>query len=138
MSEKNNNNSEKKWIVVTSDEEMIETAAEVMKMFGSLELECYDGEIGLDITGEQMKFIIQYTTLYLEHGSVRDNKQLHNLEDWEKELISGMNQEKLFQMMLIANRFHIKPLLDVTCCYVASLIKGKTPEELRQQFTIPK
>merc|ERR1719359_1972666 len=30
----------------------------------------------------------------------------------------------------------IKPLLDLTCAKVASMIKGKTPEEIRKQFNI--
>ena len=30
----------------------------------------------------------------------------------------------------------IKPLLDLTCATVASMIKGKTPEEIRLQFNI--
>lgn len=30
----------------------------------------------------------------------------------------------------------IKPLLDLTCAKVASMIKGKTPEEIRKTFNI--
>ena len=30
----------------------------------------------------------------------------------------------------------IKPLLDLTCATVASMIKGKTPEEIRAHFNI--
>jgi S-phase kinase-associated protein 1 len=30
----------------------------------------------------------------------------------------------------------IKPLLDLTCAAVASMIKGKTPEEIRKTFNI--
>lgn len=31
----------------------------------------------------------------------------------------------------------LKPLVDLTCQAIASLIKGKSPEEVRQTFNIP-
>lgn len=45
-------------------------------------------------------------------------------------------QETLFEMILAANYMDIKPLLDLTCAKVASMIKGKTPEEIRRTFNI--
>merc|ERR1719373_1205971 len=30
----------------------------------------------------------------------------------------------------------VKPLLDLTCAKVASMIKGKSPEEIRRKFNI--
>jgi hypothetical protein len=35
-----------------------------------------------------------------------------------------------------ANYMDIKPLLDLTCAKVASMIKGKTPEQIRKTFNI--
>ena len=37
---------------------------------------------------------------------------------------------------MAANYLDIKGLLDVTCKTVANMIKGKTPEEIRQTFNI--
>ena len=45
-------------------------------------------------------------------------------------------QETLFNLMNVANDLNIKPLLDITCPKVASMIKGKTPEEIRKTFNI--
>ena len=35
-----------------------------------------------------------------------------------------------------ANYMDIKPLLDLTCAKVASMIKGRTPDEIRKIFNI--
>jgi S-phase kinase-associated protein 1 len=48
----------------------------------------------------------------------------------------NVEQETLFDLILAANFMDIKPLLDLTCASVASMIKGKTPEEIRTTFNI--
>jgi S-phase kinase-associated protein 1 len=48
----------------------------------------------------------------------------------------NVDQETLFDLILAANFMDIKPLLDLTCASVASMIKGKTPEEIRTTFNI--
>jgi S-phase kinase-associated protein 1 len=47
-----------------------------------------------------------------------------------------IEQEVLFELILAANQLEIKALLDLTCASVASLIKGKSAEEIRRQFNI--
>ena len=42
----------------------------------------------------------------------------------------------LFQLILAANYMDIKSLLDLTCAKVASMLKGKTPEEIQKTFNI--
>merc|ERR1711964_55809 len=55
--------------------------------------------------------------------------------EWDVEYVD-IEQEILFELILAANYLDIKPLLDLTCAKVASMIKGKTPEEIRKQFNI--
>ena len=42
----------------------------------------------------------------------------------------------VFATQQAANYMDIKPLLDLTCAKVASMIKGKTPEQIRKTFNI--
>ena len=42
----------------------------------------------------------------------------------------------LFELILAANFMDIKMLLDLACAKVASMIKGKSPEEIRKTFNI--
>ena len=55
--------------------------------------------------------------------------------EWDAEFVS-IDQEMLFELILAANYMDIKSLLDLTCAKVASMIKGKTPEEIRRTFNI--
>lgn len=45
-------------------------------------------------------------------------------------------QELLFDLIQAANYMDIKPLLELTCAKVASMMKGKTAEEIRELFNI--
>ena len=57
------------------------------------------------------------------------------VQEWYSNFIA-VEQEVLFELILAANYMDIKPLLDLTCATVASLIKGKSPEEIRKTFNI--
>ena len=49
---------------------------------------------------------------------------------------TNVEQETLFELVLAANYLDIKPLLDLTCATIASMIKGKSAEEIRKIFNI--
>jgi S-phase kinase-associated protein 1 len=55
--------------------------------------------------------------------------------EWDARFVE-VDQEVLFELMLAANYMDIKSLLDLTCAKVASVIKGKSPEEIRRAFSI--
>ncbi|GKY92862.1 hypothetical protein MPSEU_000255500 [Mayamaea pseudoterrestris] len=57
------------------------------------------------------------------------------VQKWYADFVD-LEQVLLFELILAANYMDIKPLLDLTCATVASMIKGKTPEEIRATFNI--
>merc|ERR1712216_439838 len=57
------------------------------------------------------------------------------VQEWYANYVD-VDQELPFELILAANYMDIKPLLDLTCATVASMIKGKTPEEIRKTFNI--
>ena len=59
-----------------------------------------------------------------------------NVTGFDKELVTGIEQATLFDMILAANFLDIKPMLDLTCKAVADMIVGKTPDEIRETFGI--
>merc|ERR1712232_1133214 len=66
------------------------------------------------------------------------------ISEWDKaflftDLVKNHDEkqhELLIDVIMAANFLNIKDLLDLTCATVASMIKGKTPEQIRTTFNI--
>ena len=59
---------------------------------------------------------------------LKSSKMKEIVGEWYNDF-SDLSQEELFAIILAANYMDISPLLDLFCAKIASLIKGKTPEE---------
>ncbi len=57
---------------------------------------------------------------------------------WYVAYIDKFDKDQLFNIILAANYLDIPTLLDLGCAKVASMIKGKTPDEIRVTFNVPK
>lgn len=57
------------------------------------------------------------------------------LDEWDVSFLQ-VEQEMLFSIILAANYLEIKRLLDMGCKVVANMIKGKSPQEIRDTFGI--
>merc|ERR1712187_752997 len=57
------------------------------------------------------------------------------VSEWDSEYVN-VEHEVLFEIILAANYLDIKPLLDLTCAKVASMLKGKSTEEFKKEFNI--
>ena len=58
-----------------------------------------------------------------------------DISEWDQDFLN-VDQGILFELILAANYLDIKGLLDVTCKSVANMIKGKSPDQIRQHFNI--
>lgn len=56
-------------------------------------------------------------------------------DQWDSDFVE-VDQATLFNLILAANYLDCPSLLDLTCAKVASMIKGKTPEDIRKTFNI--
>jgi len=57
------------------------------------------------------------------------------VDPWHAEYIN-LEQEVLFELIMASNYLDIKPLLELACAKVASLIKNKSVQEIRKFFNI--
>ena len=83
--------------------------------------------------------VIEFCNHYIEEPMkeistpIKSNDMAKIVEEW---YASFVNIEKvdLYDLILAANYMDIKPLLDLSCCTIAAMIKGKTPEEIAAHF----
>ena len=84
---------------------------------------------------------------YLDHYQDTDPKEIERplasqnfqecVDPWDFEFIN-VDLDLIFEIMLASNYMDIKPLLELATSKVASIIKGKTPEEIRKTFDVQK
>merc|ERR1711964_326038 len=64
---------------------------------------------------------------------IRNVKMEKICEDpWDAEYINKQTKKVIFQIILGANYMDIKSLLDLGCAKIATLIKGKSPEQIKK------
>ncbi len=95
-----------------------------------------------DIRGDVLKKVVEYLVHYKEVDPKEIPKPLpsNNLADvteqWEVDFLNELDLDTNFDLINAANYMDIKPLLDLSCAKIASLMKGKTAEEIRTMFGI--
>lgn len=101
-----------------------------------------ESEIPLpNVKAPVLKKVTQYMKYHHDNPPKEIDKPLKSasmnevVSQWDADFVE-VDQELLFELILAANYMDIKPLLDLTCAKVASLIKGKTPEQIRKTFNI--
>lgn len=101
-----------------------------------------ENEIPLpNVKSEVLQKVIQYMKYHADVPPKEIEKPLKSanmievVSQWDADFVD-VEQALLFELILAANYMDIKPLLDLTCAKVASMIKGKTPEQIRKTFDI--
>ena len=97
----------------------------------------------MDVSQETLKKVLDFCEHHTDPAHplpviakpLRSANMADLVSDWDAEYIN-LEQPQLFELILAANYMDIKPLLDLSCAKVASMMKGKTPEELRALFNI--
>merc|ERR1712166_1402162 len=103
------------------------------------EYACMSKLVSNIIEGETLNLIV----LYLEHHQgnepaeiakpIRSIKMEKIVEDpWDAEFINKLPKRQLFQLILGSNYMDCKSLLHLGCAKVATMIKGKSPEEIKE------
>lgn len=89
------------------------------------------------------KDILKLIVAYLEHHQgktpaeiakpIRSVKMEKIVEDeWDATFINKQQKRVIFQIILGANYMDIKSLLHLGCAKIATMIKGKSPEEIKK------
>ena len=96
-----------------------------------IEDDCADDGIPLpNVTAKILSKVIEYCKNHVESNSGDDE-----LKSWDAEFMK-VDLTVLYDLILAANYLDIGGLLHLTCQTVADMIKGKTPEEIRNLLNI--
>ena len=90
------------------------------------------------VSGDVLELIVEY----LKHHDgkvpaeiakpIRSVKMDKIVEDkWDAEFINKLSKKMIFQVILGANYMDVPSLLHLGCAKIATLIKGKSPDEIR-------
>ena len=135
--------------VISSDGEKLVVSLAFAKMCETLKNTIED--ISVDEIGEGipvsnvnkkiLEIVFKYCELHVGDKTPNDSnssKKNTEISNMDKKFIEENCPElsTLFELLLAADFLNIKPLLDLGCKTVANMIKGKTPEEIRETFNI--
>ena len=120
----------------------IEAAKQSILINGLIEDGGTDDEIPIpQVNKPIMEKVMQFCEHLKEHAPLEIEKPLSStdmtqvVDQWHADYIN-LDQEMLFEVTMAANYLDVKPLLELCCAKVASMIKGKSVEETRQFFNL--
>lgn len=96
-----------------------------------------------NLTANTLSFVVEYLDHFASSASgpteiekpIRSTNFAELVSQWECQIVD-LPHEELFGLVLAANYLGIAGLTELTSAKVASMIKGKTPEEIRRTFNI--
>eukprot|EP00727_Mastigamoeba_balamuthi_P002658 m51a1_g1239 putative cytosolic glycoprotein fp21 (166) ;mRNA; r:552036-552843 len=100
-----------------------------------------------NVDGTILQHVVDYCEYHHAHPGEAEKRPEKNKVDsfceWDTKFIAKLSEpsEKLFPLfrtILAANYLDIKTLLDILCRAVAGMIKGKTPDQICDTFSIKK
>lgn len=133
--------------LVCKELEKVSTNAQFANMSALVKNIVEDSGVSEEIPLEQVaQSVLAKILEYCEHHEftipepIAKPLQSNNIYDavpqWDGDFISAFNEDDLIELIKAANYLDIKCLLDLGLAKIAAKFKGKTVEELRQEYNI--
>ena len=92
--------------------------------------------VTVQIILETLKLVIEAVNVWLVSEPKQDSEE-SVIGKWDEEFLSKFKIGPLFELTMAADFLHFNRLLDVSCSYIAKIIKSKEVDELKVLFQIP-
>lgn len=131
--------------LVTSDgvefEVSFEEACYCLTLKNMLEDICEDGQATPlpEVDAKTFNLLVPYLHFLKKNPELvplEDDKKKIEIKEEEKNIIDPLEKEELFNLLKAANFLDLKRCVDTCCKTIADMIKGKTPQEIRDIFGI--
>ena len=89
-----------------------------------------------NVNAQHLKKVVDYLVYHSETPAKEIPRPLPSTDlvalvgSWDADFVDMQTQE-LFEFILVVNYLDIQPLLNLCCAKVASLLKGKSPDEIK-------
>ena len=100
-------------------------------------------EIHLDqIKGEVLEKVVEYLNYYSDKDFptlpevLQSNDLKSEINEWDFSFIDKISYENCFHLINAGLLLEVNHLYDLACTKIAAFMKGKTPEEVNEEFTI--
>ncbi|KAL5772118.1 hypothetical protein ACOSQ2_012042 [Xanthoceras sorbifolium] len=98
---------------------------------------CTDGDIPLhNVTGPTLSKILEWCNKHEDDGVVLSEEKKEELKKWESEFMDALSLDDLYFLLKGSNYLNMKELLGCACEKVAEMIRGLSPEKIREKFNI--
>ncbi len=120
-------------------------SSDACKLSGYLQNYIYSGEkeIQLDeAKGDVVKALAEYLQFYSDKEFpqipeiIRGDDISKLLSPFDLRFINSLSYEQAFRLINVSNTLDLEHLHDLSCFKIAAFIKGKTPEQVNQEFII--
>ena len=92
-----------------------------------------------NVKDESLELFIKWAEYHKNDPAPEDDdnkeKRTDDISSWDEDFLK-VPSATLFDLILAANYLDVKGLLDLTCKKAASMIQGKSPDEIRKTFNI--
>ena len=95
-----------------------------------------------DIKYDILKKVVEYLIYYKDKTPKDIPKPMPSanlsevIDEWDVNFINSIELDNVFDLINAANYMDISSLLDLSCAKIASLMKGKSAQEIRTMFNI--
>ena len=95
----------------------------------------------LEVSSDVLKKVVEFLNKHKDDPMKQISKPITTtilkdiVGEWDAEF-ADLEQEPLFKLILAANYLDIPSLLDLGICKLATMVKGKEPDEVKKMFNI--
>ena len=129
----------------SNDGQIFEASEEGCKKSNFLKKSIEDGktEIKLnEIKGEVLEKVVEYLNYYADKEFpslpelLKTNDLKSQIDEWDFNFIDAISYENTFHLVNAGDLLEIPHLYNLACLKIAAFMKGKSPEEVNEEFTI--
>ena len=131
--------------LMSVDEKSFEVSEEGCKKSSYIQKAIDEGKTTInfeEIKGDVLEKIAEYLNYYADKDFptlpevLKGNDLKEEIGEWDFSFIDAISYENCFHLINAGLLFGLNHLYELACAKIAAFMKGKSPEEVNQEFTI--